>query len=95
MPPRVYVPIIPNYPVPEHQFEKQTYFLYKFENRKSKVYKPQIYIQSYVKYKDTLPTYEAITPKYSTEIDKKLKIDERPPQKPWDIMVSSTRQIYW
>ena len=58
---------------------KQTYLYWKFENRKIKCYKPHKYIQSYVKDKDTIMTYEAISPIFSAEISK-LKKCERSSQ---------------
>ena len=36
----------------------------------SKGYKSRTYITSYVKYKDAIPAYEAISPNISTEIVK-------------------------
>ena len=64
-------------------------------NKKSMGHNPHLFIKSRVKYKDTIPSYQDISPRISTEIDTNNQSDERPPQEYLDIMGFAQRWIYW
>ena len=62
------------------------------ENRKR--HKTHTFIKSHVKDKDSLPSYQDISPNISTKIDTKNQSDEIPTQEYLDRLGSAQRQIY-
>ena len=55
---------------------------------------PHLFIKSRVKYKDTIPSYQDISPRISTEIETKNQSNERPSQDYLGIIGSAQIQIY-
>ena len=65
--------MINNEPIQEHHIKNRPISYGSSMTENSKGYKSRTYITSYVKYKDAIPAYEAISPNISTEIDKSLE----------------------